>query len=78
MEAPCAYRNMDAVAAHGSKKRGMLVGAIVKSGTCAPWALDDLPEELTVPLRFLADAEADMAALISLGETRTWGHGTTG
>lgn len=54
---------MDAVAAAGSKYRGILDGDMVKFCISVPRPLDDLPE-LTVPARCLERADADMAVLI--------------
>jgi hypothetical protein len=57
---PWAYRNMDPVAAHGSKKRSSSVEGIVpNSCVCAERALADLPEP--IEMARLRD-EADMVA----------------
>lgn len=61
MEEPCAYKNMDAVAAHGSKYRMMLGCDMLKSCISLLRPLCDDCPELTVAVRFLA--EADMMAL---------------
>lgn len=63
MDEPWAYRNMDAVAAQGSKNLRTCDGDMVKSCICVAFPLDDRPE-LIETVRFLEE-EADMTTLIS-------------
>lgn len=63
MDVPCAYRNIDPVAAQGSKKRRSSVdGMVYVSCACMGRDPADLPEPIEMA-RFLDDAaEADMVS----------------
>lgn len=56
MERPCAYKNLEAVAAQGSNNLSALTdGIVVTSCMRVPLAVDDLPELFVV--RFIDEAD---------------------
>jgi hypothetical protein len=60
MELPWAYRNMDAVASHGSKSLGKEGWAMLKSANDAFLPFEDRPDPIE-RVRFLASCPEDIA-----------------